>query len=94
MMIRGIDYTVQLISFPNKKIKETVTPNEDGSFTIFIESSLSRIEQQKSFVHAIKHILGDDFEKLDVQKIEYEAHMMNWKIEYIVLCKSYASVYN
>lgn len=66
MMISGIDYTVQLISFPNQKIKETVTLNEDGSFTIFIESSLSKIEQQKSFVHTIKHILGDDFKKIDI----------------------------
>lgn len=75
MTINTLDYQVQLIKFPNKKVKETVTTNEDGSFTIFIDNTLSGSEQRESFLHALKHILGDDFEKLDVDKIENEAHM-------------------
>ena len=74
MRINDIDYTVKLIDFPNKKVKEAVTPNADGSFTIFIESSLTREQQQKSFIHALKHIVGDDFKKEDVERIENEAH--------------------
>lgn len=31
----SIDYNVQLISFPSGKIHEAVTPNEDGTVTIF-----------------------------------------------------------
>lgn len=69
-----IDYQVQLISFPNSKVKEAVTSNEDGSFTIFIESTLSHEQQQEAFLHAIKHIMGEDFEKTDVDKIERVAH--------------------
>lgn len=75
MTINTLDYQVQLVNFPNKKVKETVTPNDDGSFTIFIESSLSHDEQRESFLHALKHILGDDFEKLDVNEIESYSHM-------------------
>lgn len=74
MRISDIDYTVKLIDFPNKKIKEAVTPNADGSFTIFIESSLTKEQQQRSFMHALKHIFGDDFNKEDVEKIERKAH--------------------
>ncbi|MGN0366745.1 MAG: hypothetical protein ACI4E5_12515 [Suilimivivens sp.] len=69
-----IDYQIRLIQFPTKKINETVVENEDGSYTIFIESSLSKDRQKEAFIHAMKHILGDDFKKDDANKIEYEAH--------------------
>lgn len=69
-----IDYQVRLINFPNSKTRKTVTPNNDGSYTIFIETSLSKEAQQKAFVHAMKHILGNDFEKINIDKIETDAH--------------------
>lgn len=73
-MINNVDYQVQLIQFPNKKVKESVVKNEDDSYTIFIESSLTREQQQESFEHAIRHILGNDFTKEDITKIEISAH--------------------
>ncbi len=69
-----IDYQVQLINFPNTRTKEAVTENNDGSYTIFIEISLSREAQQEAFKHAMKHILGKDFERMDVNKIEVNTH--------------------
>ena len=69
-----IDYQVRLINFPNGCTKEAVTENEDGSYTIFIESSLTREMQQEAFEHAMRHIIGDDFAKDDINKIEFEAH--------------------
>lgn len=69
-----IDYQVQLINFPNTRTKEAVTENNDGSYTIFIETSLSREAQQKAFIHAMKHIWENDFNKSDVDKIEVDAH--------------------
>lgn len=69
-----IDYQVQLIQFPDSKTKETVVENEDGSYTIFIESSLDSMQQRKAFHHAMKHILGDDFNKRNINRIEYAAH--------------------
>jgi len=69
-----IDYQIQLIRFPNNKVHETVVSNEDGSYTIFIESSLSREAQKKAFIHAMRHILGNDFTKEDIDKIELDAH--------------------
>ena len=76
MRIDEIDSIVKLIDFPNKKIKEAVTTNEDGSFTIFIESSLTKEQQQKSSIHAIEHITGEDFNKDDVERIERQAHQI------------------
>ena len=69
-----IDYQVRLISFPSGRTREAVTENEDGSFTIFIDESLSRVEQREAFLHAMKHILGEDFNKHDVNVIEKLAH--------------------
>ena len=74
MEILTIDYQIQLIQFPSTKVKESVVENEDGSYTIFIEASLSREQQQDAFKHAMKHILGDDFMKDDIDKIEKAAH--------------------
>ena len=69
-----IDYQVRLIHFPYGKTKEAITKNEDGSFTIFIEENLSQKERQKEFLHAVSHIIGEDFSKFDVQKIEQFTH--------------------
>ena len=55
-----IDYFVELIKFPNHKVREAVTENEDGTYTIFIEETLSRSEQQDAFLHALP---GMTFEK-------------------------------
>lgn len=55
-------------------INEVVTENEDGSYTIFINSRLNYEQQMKAYLHAMKHITGDDFQKNNVQSIEYLAH--------------------
>ncbi len=69
-----IDYRVHFIKFPTGKVKESVVENEDGSFTIFIDDSLNREMQEEAFSHAMKHILGDDFTKDNVDVIELDAH--------------------
>lgn len=49
--------------------------NSDGSVTVFLNSRDSREQQVKAYRHEIDHIVKKDFEKSDVQDIEYEAHM-------------------
>lgn len=67
------DVNVVFRDFPNYG-KEMVVPNEDGSYTIFINARLNYEQQMKAYLHAMKHIVGDDFQKEDVQSIEYLAH--------------------
>ncbi len=76
-----IDYQVQLIQFPNTRTKETVVENEDGSYTIFIEASLDSAKQREAFQHAMGHILGEDFQKFDVNNIEAIAHRCEFSSE-------------
>lgn len=53
---------------------EMITQNQDGSFTIFINARDSHERRMESYNHALHHINNNDFEKSDVQEIEYEAH--------------------
>ena len=54
---------------------EAITENEDGSHTIFINNNLSMAKRLKAIQHAMEHIEENDFEKEDVQEIEYERHI-------------------
>lgn len=69
-----IDYHVELIKFPSSKTHEAVTINEDGSATIFLDQNDTKEQQQRRFLHALKHLRKDDFSKMSVQMVEAEAH--------------------
>lgn len=71
MVIMSINYQVILMDMT---VNEVVTENEDGSYTIFINSRLNYEKRLNAYLHAMKHIEGDDFQKGDVQNIEYLAH--------------------
>lgn len=55
-------------------IHEQVTHNHDGSYTVFLNARDSDAMNRTAFIHALYHIRNHDFEKSDVQEIEYEAH--------------------
>ena len=42
--------------------------------SLSVSASLNYEKQMKAYLHAMKHITGDDFQKDDVQSIEYLAH--------------------
>lgn len=48
--------------------------NHDGSTTIFLNSRDSHERRLKTYKHELDHDEGEDFDKFDVQCIEYEAH--------------------
>lgn len=63
---------VYLVKLP-PGINEAVLPCLEG-YTIYIDSRLTWEGRQKAYNHAMKHIRNGDFEKHDVQQIEYDAH--------------------
>ena len=67
-----IDYQIKLISFPTGKVREAVVSNEDGTFTIFIDESLSQEQQYQRFLHAYEHLTGNDFEKENDDEIKQD----------------------
>lgn len=63
---------IYLVDLP-VDITEMVCPCLDG-YTVYLNSRLSQAAQEKSFRHAMWHIEHNDFEKIDIQKIEAAAH--------------------
>lgn len=62
---RGVymeDINVQLLNM-DTKIPEQLIKNDDDSYTIFLNARLSQESRLKSYYHALRHILGNDFEK-------------------------------
>ena len=41
-------------------VEEEVHPNEDGSFSIFINARISQARQMIAYQHALAHIMRDD----------------------------------
>ncbi len=83
------DVNIVVIDFKTSKGKEMVVPNEDGSYTILINSRLSYDSQLKAYEHAMRHINNNDFEKSDVQPIECSAHKLSSKEEVPVPAQQY-----
>lgn len=51
-------------------IDEQVIFNEDGSYSIFINSRLNWERQMIAYQHALIHIMNDDFCKPSADKVE------------------------
>ena len=67
------DLNVQIIDM-DTAMAERVTLNADGSYTIFLNARLNHEQQISAYEHALEHINNCDFEKQNVQEIEYAAH--------------------
>lgn len=64
------DFIVREVPFPYC-VKSVVTPNNDGSFSIYINEKLSPDQKRKALEHEEDHILNDDFyNDLTIEEIE------------------------
>lgn len=71
--VNGLDINLVLLQDASG-VPGSVWSNDDGSFTIFIDSKLCFERQQEVFKHELLHILNNDFEKENVNSIESQAH--------------------
>lgn len=55
--------TITLILCSLPKARACLVSNDDGSYTICVNKSLSREDAKKAVLHEIGHIYGDDFHK-------------------------------
>lgn len=55
-------------------IEEQVIKNTDDSYTVLLNARLTHERQLEAYYHAIRHIQNNDYEKEDVNKIEFDAH--------------------
>lgn len=63
-------------------IPALVRKNNDCTYTIIINSRHSYERQRQSFMHELSHIKRCDFEKDNVQAIEFIAHNLHQKVNY------------
>jgi len=68
-----VDIFTYLVDMP-RGFKGHCNSNPDGSYSIFINSKLSFEVQREVYLHELAHILNNDFNKFDVDEIEYNAH--------------------
>lgn len=66
------DIFVYLVDLP-PKVAEMITPCENG-FTIYLNARLSYQDRIKAYMHAMRHVERNDWDKTEVQQIEYESH--------------------
>ena len=73
------DINVQMMDLKTTKVKETVTCNEDGSYTIFLNTRFTQEQLNDAYIHALNHIIRADFDKhtSSVDTIEAYAHRLS-----------------
>lgn len=48
--------------------------NDDGTHTIFINAKLNMEQQKEVYLHEKRHMINEDFEKEDIDALEYLVH--------------------
>ncbi len=73
-LIENVDYFVRLVDFP-QGVDGMVTPNDDGTYTIYISRSVDEQRQREALEHELNHIrMGHlDDADLSVDVVEREA---------------------
>ena len=74
MAIDGADFFVRLIVFPTCTCGGMVMPNDDGTFSVYINARTSADQQRRAYRHEVSHIEHDDFYRAaPISQIEEEA---------------------
>lgn len=73
-MLENVDYFIRLVDFPVCSCGGALLLNEDGTYTILLNSRLSRDQNSDSLRHELNHINHDDFHRdAPVEQMEEEA---------------------
>lgn len=66
----NVDFYVRLVDLP-PSVSGAVCPNEDGTFSIYINAKNTLKKQLETLDHEIRHIINDDFySDLPIEVIE------------------------
>ena len=69
MLIEGADYFIRIADFP-VGVHGFVVPNDDGTFSVYINARDSHVRQRQACKHEKKHIARNDFSRDDVRDAE------------------------
>lgn len=69
--IDGADYFVRVVPFPLTCVGGAVTPNDDGTYSIYINANADPSRQKEAYKHEVHHIEnGDLYSDAPVKDIE------------------------
>lgn len=73
MILEGCDYFVRVVDLPIG-VGGMVSPNPDGTYSVYLNARNSRLKQLRSCDHEVDHIAHDDFYRdVPIEQIEKEA---------------------
>jgi len=55
------DFFVRLVPFPSGRIHGATSPNEDGTFNVYIDANAEPDTQIEAYWHEYEHMAYDDF---------------------------------
>lgn len=73
--LRSEDFNVITMNL-GEGIPERISQNQDGSYTVILNPQYSYEYRMQSMKHAFDHVREHDWEKDDVQEVEYTRHNM------------------
>lgn len=74
MILENADYFIIFVDFPVCSCGGVILLNEDGTYTILLNSRLSRQQNKDSLIHELNHIKnGDFYREIPIKQIEAEA---------------------
>lgn len=59
--IEGADYFVRVVPFPVDRVGGMVMPNDDGTYSIYVNDNLDIYRRRKAARHELDHIERNDF---------------------------------
>lgn len=72
-LIEGVDFFVRVVNFPvDSGCDGSVTPNSDGTFSIYLDARTTSERRRLACDHEIRHITHNDFYR-DVPVCQMEA---------------------
>jgi len=73
-LTEGVDYFIHLVDFPNCASPICVTPNDDGTFSVYANARYTIEQIKRSLPHEIVHMIYNHFgDDRQIEEIEAEA---------------------
>ena len=71
-LVEGQDYFLYYLKFPNLANKGSVTPNDDGTFSVYVNTRYPSEMYPDIVKHELDHLNNDDLYKEDIDIAEIE----------------------
>ena len=73
-MTENVDYFVRVVNFPNWGSPVCVTPNDDGTFSVYVNARYTTEQIKKALPHELIHMVENHFrDERAVAELESEA---------------------